>query len=66
MRGIGRDIPAGATMSTTIQTASAAQRGGRSLLRVRGFLGAAAMFISALLIPLASSRCRSRRRSIIS
>jgi Ca-activated chloride channel family protein len=46
-------------MSTMIQTASAAHRGGRSLLRVHGFLGAAAMFISALLLPLAGASAQS-------
>ena len=46
-------------MSTTIQTAPAALRGGRSLLRVRGFLGAAAIFISALLLPLAGASAQS-------
>ncbi len=46
-------------MSTTIQTAPAALRGRRPLLRVRGFLGAAAIFISALLLPLAGASAQS-------
>ncbi len=46
-------------MSTTIQTAPAALRGGRSLLRVRGFLGAAAILLGTLALPLAGAAAQS-------
>ena len=46
-------------MSTRIHTAPRALRAGRPLLRVRGFLRTAAMFISALALPLAGASAQS-------